>query len=365
MNLAEYVMAAKVIALLICVTAGIVSVGWLDDDEKTVPVLPKDTMPDVIVWDEVPVGFEELPAAPADNPMTEEKVRLGRRLFFDPILSQDGTVACASCHQPEFGFASPDEFPIGLNGAKGRRNAPSILNRVYGTSFSWDGRNATLEEQVLGPLTNGDELGNDLDAVIQSLRSESSYRTQFRDAFADELGEEEVEKLINRETLALALACFERTLVSGNSAVDRFRASEYEALSKSARQGLWIFESRGGCWKCHSGANFSDEKFHNTGVGFGQPDRDEGRFEFSEAPNDRFKFKTPTLREVEHTAPYMHDGSLKTLQEVVEFYNKGGNPDDPNLDKKMKPLKLTDEEVGFLLEFLKALSGGGVPVHNN
>ena len=185
-------------------------------------------------------------------------------------------------------------------------------------------------------------LGSDLDAVIKALRARAIVCDAISRRFCGRTsGNEEIEKLINRETLPLALACFERTLVSGNSAVDRFRASEYESLSKSARQGLWIFESRGGCWKCHSGSNFTDEDFHNTGVGFGQPNRDEGRFEFSEDPSDRFKFKTPSLRDVEHTAPYMHDGSMKTLQEVVEFYNKGGNPDDPDLDKKMKPLELT------------------------
>ena len=358
-------MVAKLMFSVFCAVAGIASVGWLEDDEKAVPVLPKDTLPAKIALDRVPVGFEDMPAAPSDNPVTREKVRLGRRLFFDPILSQNGTVACASCHQPDFGFASPDPLPVGLNGAKGRRNAPSILNRVYGTSFSWDGRDLTLEEQVLGPLTSEAELGGDLDTVIETLRGEPSYVSQFREVFAEEIGEQQIEKLINRKTLAAALACFERTIVSGNSAVDRFRASDYESLSKSARQGLWIFESRGGCWKCHSGPNFTDEDFHNTGVGFGQPHRDEGRFEFSKVPGDRFKFKTPSLRDIELTAPYMHDGSLNTLQEVVEFYNKGGNPDDPDLDRKMKPLKLSDEEIEFLVDFLKALSGDGIPVHND
>ena len=142
----------------------------------------------------------------------------------------------------------------------------------------------------------------------------------------------------------------------GNTGVDRFRASEYSALSREARQGMWIFESRGMCWKCHSGENFTDEEFHNTGVSFGEADRDTGRFQITKQEIDRFKFKTPALRGVSLTAPYMHDGSQATLKDVVEFYNRGGAPDDPHLDPDMKPLKLTDEEVGYLVEFLKAMS---------
>ena len=333
------------------------------NDENDKPILPVDTLPANLKIDQVPIGFEELPDSPADNPTTMEKVKLGHRLFFDPILSNDGTVSCASCHQPEHGFASPNPVAIGIGGKKGTRNAPSILNRAFGKHFSWDGRDASLEQQVLGPLTSEAELGGDVDLVLANIRKDSTYVDAFSKVFGN-AGSASSQNVITKENLAKAIACFERTLNTGNSKVDRFRSSEYEALSKSAKQGMWIFESRGGCWKCHSGSNLSDEEFHNTGVQFGKSDRDLGRMQATKDEKHKFQFKTPSLRDVEHSAPYMHDGSVKTLREVVEFYNKGGAPDDPLLDEKMKPLNLTDVEVGFLVEFLKALSGDGPAAHN-
>jgi cytochrome c peroxidase len=352
-------MTSKFFLLFFFLSAGLFTATMVDDkDDEVKAVLPVDSLPAEIELHPELVGFEGKANVPTDNEMTHAKVALGRRLFFDPILSKDRTVSCASCHQPEYAFASPDEKPIGIEGQLGRRNAPTILNRAYGEIFSWDGRDDSLEQQALGPLTSDSELGGDLDAVLVALRGEESYVKEFGEVFT-EVDSSNLEELISERSLAMAIACFERTLVSGNSAVDQFRAAEYEALSQSARQGLWIFESRGGCWKCHSGQNFTDEEFHNTGVEFGVANRDEGRFEHTKNEADKFTFKTPTLRDVEHTGPYMHDGSVKSLREVVEFYNKGGHPDDPGLDKKMKPLKLTDEEVGFLVDFLKALSGNG------
>ena len=328
-----------------------------DDDEKLAPPkLPVDDLPAEISLTKVPVGFDEIPPAPSNNPMTAEKAKLGRRLFFDPILSTDGTVACASCHQPQHGFASPDPIAIGIRGLKGKRNAPSILNRVFGKHFSWDGRDASLEQQVLGPLENEAELGGDIELVMANIRKNEEYVAEFDSVFRDAQTKDPVDT-VTTENLAKAIACFERTLTSGNSKVDRFRASEYEALPKTARQGLWIFESRGGCWKCHSGSNLTDEEFHNTGVGFGSEERDPGRHDATQKDEHKFQYKTPSLRDVEHTAPYMHDGSIKTLREVVEFYNKGGSPDDPTLDEDMVPLNLTEQEIGFLVDFLKALSG--------
>ena len=323
-----------------------------------VPELPVDTLPEKISTTKIPVGFKSFPASPKNNPMSEAKASLGRRLFFDPILSNDGTVSCASCHKPEHGFASPDPISIGIAGKKGTRNAPTVLNRGYGTAFSWDGRDDSLEKQIMGPLTSETELGGNLKLIIANLKKDKKYVSDFGKVFASSKNGSDGK--INTENVAKAIACFERTLNSGNSPVDRFRNEEYEALSKEARQGLWIFESRGGCWKCHNGAALADDKFHNTGVGFGQKDRDVGRSKITENEEHKFQFKTPGLRDIEFSAPYMHDGSVKTLKEVVEFYNKGGAPDDPTLDKKMKPLKLSEEEVGFLVEFLKALSGDGL-----
>ncbi|MEM9941632.1 MAG: cytochrome c peroxidase [Planctomycetota bacterium] len=326
--------------------------GLTENDD--VPELPKDTLPQMIVVSKTPVGFETPPPFPANNPMTPEKVALGRRLFFDPILSKDGTVSCASCHRPDHGFAGRETISVGINGRKGTRNAPTILNRAFGTRFSWDGRDDTLEQQILGPLTSEAELGGDIKTVIANLKKDKSYPEQFQDVFG---GRQDKSDLITVENIAKAIATFERTLTSSNSAVDKFRNRDYEALSKEARQGLWLFESRGGCWKCHNGPNLADEEFHNTGVGFGQLNRDLGRMKVTKNEEHRFQFKTPTLRDIEFTAPYMHDGSVKTLREVVEFYNKGGAPRDPGLDEDMKPLNLTDQEVGFIVEFLKALSG--------
>lgn len=314
--------------------------------------LPADTLPQRLEWGRAENGFEAPPPIPADNPMTEQKVALGRKLFFDPILSEDGTVACASCHQPDHGFASPDPKAIGIGGREGKRNAPSILNRAYGTAFLWDGAATSLEQQALVPIDHPDEFGSIAEAVLTRLRDHETYPQLFAEAFGDASVQGDT---VSIERLSKAIACFERTLVYGNTKVDRFRAAEYNALTKEARQGMWIFESAGGCWKCHGGENFTDDEFHNTGVDYGNPDRDLGRMTVTGDEADRHKFKTPSLRGVPLTAPYMHNGSMKTLREVVEFYNKGGSPEDPGLDPDLKPLNLNEREVDHLVAFLEAL----------
>ncbi len=322
-------------------------------DQRKTPSVPKDTLPENIELDNVPKGFSKGPEFPPDNELTEKKARLGRRLFFETRLSKDNSLSCASCHRPEHGFASPQAIAVGVENRLGQRNAPSLLNRAFGKVFFWDGRAGSLEEQSLMPLSNPNEFDSSVEAAIATLSSDESYVKQFSEAFETS---DDPASAVTAENFARAIASFERTLVYGDSKVDRFRASEYVSLSREARQGMWIFESSGGCWKCHDGENLSNEQFHNTGVGFGEEKRDVGRFEHTNEAQDRFKFKTPSLRGVALTAPYMHDGSKKTLREVVEFYNKGGSPDDPTLDKKLKPLNLSDAEVGFLVEFLKALS---------
>lgn len=314
------------------------------------PPLPADTLPPTELPAAAPPGFERWPEAPVENPLTLEKAQLGRRLFFDPILSRDGSATCASCHLPEYGLASPDPLAIGIGGQRGRRNSPSLYNVAWGQSFFWDGRAATLEEQALAPIVSPLELGSDLPTVLGKLRRHSEYPGLFAAAFPG-AGEP-----VSEENLAKSLASFQRTLVLAGSEVDRFHAAEYGALSPEARQGLWIFESRGFCWQCHSGSNFSDQAFHNTGVGFGRVDRDPGRFEFSGEERHRFQFKTPSLRGVAQTAPYMHDGSVATLEEVVEFYSRGGAPSDPGLDPQLRPLHLSEVEKANLVEYLKALS---------
>lgn len=318
------------------------------------PPLPKDTLADKIDLKTIPLGLAKR-KLPAGRELNDAQVSLGRRLFFDPVLSADNTVSCATCHRPDHGFASQEPIAIGIKGRKGKRNAPSLLNRAYGDKFFWDGRAVSLEEQAIKPIVNEVELGNSYEALLKKLRSDDQMVRAFSEAFSKD-AKSPSEKVVTKANIGLALAAFQRTLLIGNSPIDAFQAGDHGAMTTAERQGFWLFESRGGCWKCHSSVNYADENFHNTGVSFGSKNRDVGRFEVTGKASDRFAFKTPTLRGVAHTAPYMHDGSLKTLKDVVTFYNKGGAPDDPGLDKRMEPLGLSDREVDLLVAFLKALS---------
>ena len=203
------------------------------------------------------------------------------------------------------------------------------------------------------PIESESELANSVEAVLKYLRSEKQYVDLFSKAF----GNQASEKNVTAVNLGKALASFQRALLHGDSVVDRFQSGQLDSkISAKAKQGLWIFESRGGCWKCHSGHNYTDEKFHNTGVSFGSKNRDKGRFDATDDEADRFKFKTPSLRGVASTGPFMHDGSMKTLREVIKFYNQGGSRDDKLLSDKLKPLNLKEDDIDALVEFLKALS---------
>ena len=296
---------------------------------------------------QIPLGLDRGLLAPPDNPVTREKAALGRRLFFDKTLSSDSSLACADCHQPERAFTDGKRVAVGVQGQQGNRNAPAILNRTYGRAFFWDGRAATLEEQVLQPIQHPKEMGADLPTVVQRLRADATYQRQFDDIFG---GPPDV------RSLSYALATYVSTLFSGASDYDRYEAGERTALSTLEQQGLRLFRGRARCTTCHSGSNFTDEGFHNTGVFWGRHPYDPGRFVVTGAPEDTGKFKTPTLREIEHTAPYMHDGSLATLQDVIEFYDRGGNAN-PYRDRELRRLSLTADEKGALLAFLESLSG--------
>jgi cytochrome c peroxidase len=307
--------------------------------------LPKDSLPGELVLDKLPLGLGTRPV-PKDSPLAAGRVQLGRKLFFDPILSADRTVACASCHHPEHGFSSGDARPRGIRGQQLTRRAPSLFNRAYGTAFFWDGRAVTLEEQALQPIENPAEMGSTVETAITRLQGDSAYTAQFKAAFDDG---------VSPANLAKAIASFERVLLRGDSVVDRFRRKgEHDAISPEQRSGLWLYESKARCWRCHVGANFTDEGFHNTGVSWGKEPADLGRFTVSKKPEDRGKFKTPTLRGVGLAKSFMHDGSLRTLEDVVEFYNKGGGTN-PHLDPAMAPLELTPGEKRDLVTFLKAL----------
>jgi cytochrome c peroxidase len=302
---------------------------------------PRDTLPASFPAD-VPLG---LPAELAETRASGSVVALGRRLFFDPILSVDRTVACASCHDPETGFADDQPLSAGVAGRRTLRNAPTLYNRALGTSFMWDGRASTLESQVLQPIENELEMDLPLADAVQRLAAAPAYVALFAEAFGEEPSE---------ARLADALAGFVRCILRGDSRVDRFRRGSHDALTPAERGGMWLFESRGGCWRCHGGVNFTDEAFHNTGVGAGDGELDEGRDFVTGEEADRGAFKTPTLRGLVETAPYMHDGSLATLEEVVEFYREGGHANE-NLDPLIAPVEMTDQDVANLVAFLRAL----------
>jgi cytochrome c peroxidase len=307
--------------------------------------VPSDTLPAELAIDVLPTGLDPRPENSA-NPLSAAKVRLGRQLFFDPILSADGTLACASCHQPAHGFTSGEPRPRGIGGRMGMRKAPTLFNRAYGTSFFWDGRETTLESQALKPIEDPIEMGSHMPEVLKRLRDHKEYPTRFATAFPDG---------VTQENLGKAIASFERVLLRGDSRVDSFRSKgQATALTTQERHGLWLYESKAGCWRCHSGANFTDERFHNTGIAIGKKPEDSGRSRITGRDEDRGKFKTPTLRGVALTAPYMHDGSLATLEAVVEFYNAGGGAD-PRRDAALAPLHLSAEESAALIAFLKAL----------
>jgi cytochrome c peroxidase len=294
----------------------------------------------------VPLGLPSKLPSPADNPLTEDAFVLGRQLFADPILSIDRTVSCASCHRPDRGFASPERFPPGVQGKRALRHAPTLLNRAFGKSHRWDGATPTLEEQVLLPIKDPNEMGLAIDEAVQRLRSQPTYQNHFQRIYGSDP---------TRRDLSRALASFVRGLLIGDSPFDRFLLGDREALSRSERAGMWIWESKGGCWRCHSRPNFTDEEFHNTGVGVTDGQAEPGRAAVTGKPEDRGKFKVPTLRGLTRTAPYMHDGSLPTLEEVVEFYRRGGNRN-PGLSTLLEALTLTDEEARNLVAFLRVLS---------
>ena len=279
-----------------------------------------------------PLGLDLYVRIPPDSPPTADVIVLGESLFFDPLLSADGSISCASRHRPERGFADSSSTSQGVFGRRTSRNAPSLLNAGYGESFFWDGRIRTLEEQVLQPIINPNEMGLPLEDLVVRLDGTPAYRG----AFAASFGEGPTP-----QTIGMALASYVRTLRSGNSPADRYASGDDVALGPDARAGFALFREKANCVGCHIGPLLSDERFHNTGVGWGSTDL--GRFEVTGQSSDRGKFNTPSLRNVARTAPYMHDGSMETLEEVIELYDRGGNPN-PNLDSRIAPLRLSPDE---------------------
>lgn len=338
---------------------------------------------------ELPLGLKAAQAnvfIPENNPMTRAKIELGRQLYFDPRLSVDLTISCASCHAPDQGYAAHTQFGVGVRGQEGGRNSPVSHNRIVSREQFWDGRASTLEDQAIGPIANPIEMGHDHDACVACLAGIPGYNLQFKAIFDDGLTIENVGK---------ALATFERAIVTGPTPYDHYQelerfkkayaedleyldelrtedpkfVAQYEGLIKatkdnpmsaSAINGMKLFFSKANCQNCHAGANFTDEQYHNLGVGMEVENPDLGRYEITKKETEKGAFKTPTLRNIADSGPYMHDGSQKTLEEVMVWYNKGGHPN-AWLSDKMKPLNLTDQEVTDVVNFMKEGLTGDFP----
>jgi cytochrome c peroxidase len=280
----------------------------------------------------IPLGLDLYLPAPEDNPITRERVALGRELFSDKRLSRDGSIACATCHNPNRAFSTPLSVAVGVGGRRGHRNASSLINRGYGRAYFWDGRTPTLEQQVVEPIQNPNEMDLTLEEASALVKLDAT-------------------------TLSRALASYVRSILSGDSPYDRFINGDRRALSVEEQLGLEIFRGKGNCVACHVGPNFTDERFHNTGIAWSNGGiADEGRFAISGNPHDHGSFKTPTLREVARTPPYMHDGSMATLEDVIDFYSDGGRPN-PSLDPEILPRRFTPEEKRALIAFLRSLNG--------
>lgn len=296
----------------------------------------------------IPIGLPPL-LIPEDNPMTPEKVELGKMLYFDKRLSRDGTVACATCHDPQMAWAENTPTSEGIDKQVGARNSPTVINAAYAPVQFWDGRAATLEEQALGSIANPIEMGHALDAMVQDLSKIADYNDRFEQVFGTG---------VTKEGVAKAIAAFERTVLSGNSPYDKFKAGDAKALTSAQKRGMELFEESG-CATCHSGPLLSNGKFYSAGVGMDKDKPDEGRKAVTNKDRDLGKFRTPSLREVAKTAPYFHDGSAATLEEAVAVMAAGGKDHASRsaMFDGVRAAELTDANQKDLMEFLKALSG--------
>ncbi len=337
-------MVRPILRCYLCALLGLSIVGIV----LTLFAVPRATAADV------PLGLKPI-RHPQDNPPTEAKISLGKQLYFDPRLSSDRSISCASCHDPQKGWSNGEAVATGFNQQQGDRSAPTVINTAYQQFQFWDGRAPTLEHQALGPIANPIEMNMELADVVGRLNGIAGYRQQFQQVFGTDVTE---------AGIAQAIAAYERTVLSGDAPYDRFKAGDESALSAAAQRGMKLFFGKANCSACHSGANFTDNGFHNIGVSWAREDRDLGRFKVSGLEGDKGAFKTPTLREIARTAPYMHDGSEPTLEAVVEHYNEGGTPN-PFLDEEIFALHLTEAEQADLVTFLtEGLSSASYPDHD-
>ncbi len=344
---------------------------WLSNDKNHLILEP-----------ELPLGLSQGAGqitGISENPLTRAKVELGRQLYFDTRLSADSTISCATCHDHSMGYTAHTKTGVGIRDQKGDRNSPVSFNRILSGAQFWDGRADSLEAQAVGPIANPGEMGFTHEGVVKRLSEIPVYARQFETIFGE----------LTIDRVGEALASFERVIVTGPSPYDFYEqilpfatmdeediaedeelaakyaeakaASEAHPMSDSAKRGRDLFFGKANCSACHVGANLADEKYHNLGVGMASDDPDLGRFVVTNETIDTGAFKTPTIRNVALTAPYMHDGSQTTLEEVVEWYDKGGHAN-PHLSDKIKPLKLTDTEQADLVEFMKACTSELPPV---
>jgi cytochrome c peroxidase len=282
---------------------------------------------------------------PFNNPQTSMKILLGKQLYFDTRLSVNNTISCASCHNPAMGWSDEGPTSVGHEGKRGGRRAPPVSNAAYSPLQFWDGRAPTLEEQAKGPIENPVEMANTHTAMVRTVNDVPGYVEEFKRVFGT--------TPITVDQVAEAIASFERTVVTTDSPFDRFVRGDRNALTAEEKKGLEIFNGKGHCTACHWGGYLSDGRFHNLGVAPTDPQKpDEGRYVITNNLADKGAFKTPTVRDAALRAPYMHNGSEKTLEDVVNFYNKGGGSD-PNLDPLIVPLGLSKVEVKALVAFLK------------
>jgi cytochrome c peroxidase len=289
---------------------------------------------------------------PSGNLNYAAKVSLGKQLYFDGRLSKNNAISCAFCHNPMTGFADPNQTSVGVGGQRGGRQSPTVYNTAFNLFQFWDGRAGSLEEQAIGPIHNPVEMAETHDNVVPKIGKIKGYQELFQKVFGTG---------VSLQGIAEAIAAFERTIISTNSSFDKFVLGDPQAMGEDAQRGMAVFKGKGRCILCHNDSNFTDNQFHNTGVPqVGPMEEDLGRYEVTRRDADKGAFKTPTLRSIIETAPYMHDGAFTTLEEVVDFYDKGGNAN-PNLDRRIKPLALSPQEKTDLIAFLKALTGEPIP----
>jgi cytochrome c peroxidase len=311
----------------------------------TSPAPPPATMVNINRLGPERIGNLSPVPIPPSNPLTSQKVLLGKQLYFDTRLSNDNTISCATCHSPSLGWSDAGPTSSGINKQLGGRRSPPVSNAAYYPLQFWDGRAPSLEEQAKGPIENPVEMGNTHLVMLRTVQDIPGYVDEFRHAFG--------ESTLTIDQVADAIASFERTVVTTDSPFDRYVKGDVNALTPLEKKGLEIFNGKGHCTACHWGGHLSDGRFHNLGAKQTGPlKEDNGRYDVTKDPQDKGKFKTPTIRDVALRAPYLHSGSEKTLEDVVEFYNQGGGKGVPNLDPMMVPLGLSKAEVKAVVAFM-------------